>query len=94
MVAPLGGGDGYPGAPSINAKNVDGGPPWEVVLEDWERPPSTQETLMVGPLGGGDRDPRAPTINARNYEGEPPWMRCWISGSTHHQRKKCQWWAP
>jgi hypothetical protein len=68
---PLGGDAGGPGAPTINTKNVDGGP-LEVVPEVQERPPSTEKMSMVGPLGGGVRGPGAPTINAKNIDGNPP----------------------
>jgi hypothetical protein len=49
MAAPLRGGDGDPGAPTINAKRRQRRGPWEAVSEAWERPPSTQKTSMVTP---------------------------------------------
>jgi hypothetical protein len=71
MSAPLGGGVGGPGALTINAKYVDGGPPWEVMTEIWERASSMQETSMASPLGGDVGDPGVPTINAKNVDSEP-----------------------
>jgi hypothetical protein len=49
MVGPLRGGDGDPGAPIINAKNVNGGPPWEAVTEIRERPQSMKKMSMAPP---------------------------------------------
>jgi hypothetical protein len=34
------GASGDPGAPTINVKNIDGGPRWEVLTEIRKRPPS------------------------------------------------------
>jgi hypothetical protein len=47
----LGGGVGGPRAPTINAKNIDGGPPWEAVMEMRERPPSMLRNVNCGPPG-------------------------------------------
>jgi hypothetical protein len=44
----LGGDAGDPGVPTINAKNVDGGPPWEAVPKIQERPPSTLRNVDGG----------------------------------------------
>jgi hypothetical protein len=71
MAGLLGGCAGDPGAPTINAKHVDG-----------------------GPLRGGAEDPGASIINTKNVDSGPPGSWCRRFGSTHHQRKKCQWWAP
>jgi hypothetical protein len=71
MAGPLGGGDGGPGAPTINVKNID---------DD--------------PLGDGAGDLGAPTINAKNVDSNPPKRRYQRLGSTHHQHKKHQQWAP
>jgi hypothetical protein len=38
---PLGGNAEGSGAPTINVKNIDGGPSWEAVPEVQERPPTT-----------------------------------------------------
>jgi hypothetical protein len=46
---PLGGIDGDPRAPTINGRNVDVGPPWEVVSEIREHPPSTLRNVDGGP---------------------------------------------
>jgi hypothetical protein len=72
MAAPLGGGAKDLGAPTINTKNVNGGPPWEALREIWERPSLTHKMSTTGPLGGDVRDPGAPTINAKNIDGGPP----------------------
>jgi hypothetical protein len=48
-VGPLGDGARDLGAPTINARNIDGRPPWEVMLEIRERPPSMQEMSMAAP---------------------------------------------
>jgi hypothetical protein len=46
---PIGGGDGDPGAPTINAKKCRWRTPWEAVPEVQEHPPSTLEMSMPGP---------------------------------------------
>jgi hypothetical protein len=38
---PLAGADGDPGAPTINVKKYRRWAPWWVLIEIWERPPST-----------------------------------------------------
>jgi hypothetical protein len=87
MSAPLGGGVGGPGALTINAKYVDGGPPWEVMTEIWERASSMQETSMASPLGGDVGDPGVPTINAKNVDSKPL-SPCGGSG-LHPGSKRC-----
>jgi hypothetical protein len=49
MTDPLGGVAGDPGAPTINMKNVDGGPHWEALLEIRDSPPSTLKNVDDGP---------------------------------------------
>jgi hypothetical protein len=51
MVGPLGGADGDPGAPTINAEKRRQWAPWEAVPEVRGCPPSTQKTSMVDPWG-------------------------------------------
>jgi hypothetical protein len=75
MVAPLGGSTRSLGAPTINDKNINGGPPWDAVMEIWECPPSTQETSTAAPLGGDVRELGAPTVNAKNIDSGPPILR-------------------
>jgi hypothetical protein len=49
-VGPLGGADGDLEAPIINAKKHQQRPPWEAVLEIWERPSSMLKNIDGGPL--------------------------------------------
>jgi hypothetical protein len=49
MAGPLRGGDGDPGASTINAKRHQRRGPWEAVLEAREHPPSTLKISMVTP---------------------------------------------
>jgi hypothetical protein len=70
-VAPLGGDDGDPGAPTIQCKKHRWWAPSEAVTEIQERPLSMQKMSMVAPLGGSDGDPGAPTINEKNVDGTP-----------------------
>jgi hypothetical protein len=63
--APVGGDDGDPGEPTINAKKRRWQAPWEVLTEIRERPPSTLRIIDSGPLRDGAEDPGMPTINAK-----------------------------
>jgi hypothetical protein len=73
-VAPLAGADGDLGAPTINVKNVDGGPPSEVSkLENREHPPSTLINFNGGPPG---EEPELeirehPSSMLKNIDGGP-----------------------
>jgi hypothetical protein len=75
MVGPLAGADGDPGVPTINTKNIDGGP-----LGLWG----------VGscPCLGDDGGPEASTINTKKRQRWHPGRRCRRSGSAHHQHKE------
>jgi hypothetical protein len=59
------------GHPLSTLKNIDGGPPCEVLSEIWERPPSMLKMSTVNTLGGAVGDPGVPTINAKNVDYEP-----------------------
>jgi hypothetical protein len=48
---PLRGGVEDPEALTINAKKISMAPPWGMLTEVWEHPPSTLKTSMVAPPG-------------------------------------------
>jgi hypothetical protein len=50
-MAPLGGADGDPGAPTINTEKHRKRPPWEVLTEIQEQSPSTLKNIDGGPPG-------------------------------------------
>jgi hypothetical protein len=85
MTTPLGGIVGDPGAPTTNAKNVDGGPPERRCRRSESAHHQRKKMSMMAPLGGNAEDLGASTINAKNVDGKPPWRRCQRSGSAHHQ---------
>jgi hypothetical protein len=73
--------------PTINAKNIDGGPLGGGV-GDLRVPIINTKMSMMAPLVGGGRDLGAPTINAKHVDSAPPRRLCRRYGSTHHQCKK------
>jgi hypothetical protein len=85
MADPQGGAAEDSGAPTTNAKNVNG---WPRGRRCRQHPPSTQKTWTVSPLRGGARDLGVPTINTKKCRWRAPWKAVRRSGSPHHQRKK------
>jgi hypothetical protein len=72
-VAPLGGAVRDPRAPTINAKNVDSGPPRRQCRKIWEHPPSTQKISTADPpsprRGSGlHPGPVRCIVNLRGYD--------------------------
>jgi hypothetical protein len=88
MVGTLGRGAGGPGVHTINAKNIDGGPPGRQCRRSESTHYQCKKMSTAGPLGGAVGGRGAPTINAKIIDGEHPGRWCQRSGSTHHQRKK------
>jgi hypothetical protein len=74
MTTTLGGNAGDPGAPTTQHENVNGGPPWEVMLRVRERPPS-----YVGVIDGS---PQAP-VGVSDLQ--PSFEKCVVNLHGHHR---------
>jgi hypothetical protein len=72
MAGLQGGDDGGLGAPTINIKNIDGGP-LGCSVRDLIALTINAKNVMAGPLGGADGDLGAPTINAKKHRRQTPW---------------------
>jgi hypothetical protein len=62
-----------PAAATIEAEDVDGGPPRGCWWQGRQWPPLKLKTSMAGPLGVLAAGPAADTTEAEDVDGGPPW---------------------
>jgi hypothetical protein len=96
MAGPQGGGVGDLGVPIINTRNIDGGPPREVLMEIRGHSPSTLKNIDGGLHGEVVTEIlERPPSTLKNIDGGPP-----LGGADGDpgvptiNSDKCQLWAP